>query len=130
MEFSSNQPIYLQVATWLEQQILEGKYPIGHKIPGVRDLAVYLIVSTRTVQNAVNQLVTSGLIITKRGQGNFVTEDATKIDDIKLDKKMRITQEYINEIMHVAQAQEIPDLVANVMKEYEDTRTRRDHVTG
>ena len=130
MEFSSNQPIYLQVATWLEQQILEGKYPIGHKIPGVRDLAVYLIVSTRTVQNAVNQLVTSGLIITKRGQGNFVTEDATKIDDIKLYKKMRITQEYINEIMHVAQAQEIPDLVANVMKEYEDTRTRRDHVTG
>ena len=89
-----------------------------------------MIVSTRTVQNAVNQLVTSGLIITKRGQGNFVTEDATKIDDIKLDKKMRITQEYINEIMHVAQAQEIPDLVANVMKEYEDTRTRRDHVTG
>ena len=130
MEFSSNQPIYLQVATWLEQQILEGKYPIGHKIPGVRDLAVYLIVSTRTVQNAVNQLVTSGLIITKRGQGNFVTEGATKIDDIKLDKKMRITQEYINEIMHVAQAQEIPDLVANAMKEYEDTRTRRDHVTG
>ena len=130
MEFSSNQPIYLQVATWLEQQIFEGKYPIGHKIPGVRDLAVHLIVSTRTVQNAVNQLVTSGLIITKRGQGNFVTEDATKIDDIKLDKKMRITQEYINEIMHVAQAQEIPDLVANAMKEYEDTRTRRDHVTG
>lgn len=130
MEFSSNQPIYLQVATWLEQQILEGKYPIGHKIPGVRDLAVHLIVSIRTVQNAVNQLVTSGLIITKRGQGNFVTEDATKIDDIKLDKKMRITQEYINEIMHVAQAQEIPDLVANAMKEYEDTRTRRDHVTG
>ena len=130
MEFSSNQPIYLQVATWLEQRILEGKYPIGHKIPGVRDLAVHLIVSTRTVQNAVNQLVTSGLIITKRGQGNFVTEDATKIDDIKLYKKMRITQEYINEIMHVAQAQEIPDLVANVMKEYEDTRTRRDHVTG
>lgn len=130
MEFSSNQPIYLQVATWLEQQILEGKYPIGHKIPGVRDLAVHLIVSTRTVQNAVNQLVTSGLIITKRGQGNFVTEDAAKIDDIKLDKKMRITQEYINEIMHVAQAQEIPDLVANAMKEYEDTRTRRDHVTG
>ncbi|GEP73967.1 GntR family transcriptional regulator [Weissella thailandensis] len=130
MEFSSNQPIYLQVATWLEQQILEEKYPIGHKIPGVRDLAVHLIVSTRTVQNAVNQLVTSGLIITKRGQGNFVTEDAAKIDDIKLDKKMRITQEYINEIMHVAQAQEIPDLVANAMKEYEDTRTRRDHVTG
>lgn len=130
MEFSSNQPIYLQVATWLEQQILEGKYPIGHKIPGVRDLAVHLIVSTRTVQNAVNQLVTSGLIITKRGQGNFVTEDAAKIDDIKLDKKMRITQEYINEIMHVAQAQEIPDLVANAMKECEDTRTRRDHVTG
>lgn len=130
MEFSSNQPIYLQVATWLEQQILEGKYQIGHKIPGVRDLAVNLIVSTRTVQNAVNQLVTRGLIVTKRGQGNFVTEDATKIDIIKLNKKMRVTQEYINEIMHVAQVQEIPGLIASAIKEYEDERTRRDNVTG
>lgn len=130
MEFSSNQPIYLQVATWLEQQILEGKYQIGHKIPGVRDLAVNLIVSTRTVQNAVNQLVTRGLIVTKRGQGNFVTEDATKIDMIKSNKKMHVTQEYINEIMHVAQAQEIPGLIASAIKEYEDERTRRDNVTG
>lgn len=130
MEFSSNQPIYLQVATWLEQQILEGKYQIGHKIPGVRDLAVNLIVSTRTVQNAVNQLVTRGLIVTKRGQGNFVTEDAAKIDIIRLNKKMRVTQEYINEIMHVAQAQEILGLIASAIKEYEDERTRRDNVTG
>lgn len=130
MEFSSNQPIYLQVATWLEQQILEGKYQIGHKIPGVRDLAVNLIVSTRTVQNAVNQLVTRGLIVTKRGQGNFVTEDATKIDMIKSNKKMYVTQEYINEIMHVAQVQEIPGLIASAIKEYEDERTRRDNVTG
>ena len=130
MEFSSNQPIYLQVATWLEQQILEGKYQIGHKIPGVRDLAVNLIVSTRTVQNAVNQLVTRGLIVTKRGQGNFVTEDAAKIDIIRLNKKMRVTQEYINEIMHVAQVQEIPGLIASAIKEHEDERTRRDNVTG
>ncbi|MDF8373236.1 GntR family transcriptional regulator [Weissella paramesenteroides] len=130
MEFSSNQPIYLQVATWLEQQILEGKYQIGHKIPGVRDLAVNLIVSTRTVQNAVNQLVTRGLIVTKRGQGNFVTEDAAKIDIIRLNKKMRVTQEYINEIMHVAQVQEIPGLIASAIKEYEDEQTRRSNVTG
>ncbi|ATF42062.1 GntR family transcriptional regulator [Weissella paramesenteroides] len=130
MEFSSNQPIYLQVATWLEQQILEGKYQIGHKIPGVRDLAVNLIVSTRTVQNAVNQLVTRGLIVTKRGQGNFVTEDAAKIDIIRLNKKMRVTQEYINEIMHVAQVQEIPGLIASAIKEYEDEQTRRGNVTG
>ncbi|MDF8375050.1 GntR family transcriptional regulator [Weissella paramesenteroides] len=130
MEFSSNQPIYLQVATWLEQQILEGKYQIGHKIPGVRDLAVNLIVSTRTVQNAVNQLVTRGLIVTKRGQGNFVTEDAAKIDIIRLNKKMRVTQEYINEIMHVAQVQEIPGLIASAIKEFEDEQTRRGNVTG
>ncbi|MCS9983642.1 GntR family transcriptional regulator [Weissella paramesenteroides] len=130
MEFSSNRPIYLQVATWLEQQILEGKYQIGHKIPGVRDLAVNLIVSTRTVQNAVNQLVTRGLIVTKRGQGNFVTEDAAKIDIIRLNKKIRVTQEYINEIMHVAQVQEIPGLIASTIKEYEDEQTRRGNVTG
>ena len=122
MEFSSNQPIYLQVATWLEQQIMEGTYQAGRKIPGVRDLAVTLIVSTRTVQNAINQLVENGLVVTKRGQGNFVTEDPTKISIIRADKKIDITKQYIDNVIHVAQISEIPELVAHAITKYEETQ--------
>ncbi|KAA8434430.1 GntR family transcriptional regulator [Weissella sagaensis] len=122
MEFSSNQPIYLQVATWLEQQIMEGTYQAGRKIPGVRDLAVTLIVSTRTVQNAINQLVENGLVVTKRGQGNFVTEDPTKISIIKADKKIDMTKQYIDNVIHVAQVNEIPELVAHAIAKYEETQ--------
>lgn len=120
MEFSSNQPIYLQVATWLEQQIMEGTYQAGRKIPGVRDLAVTLIVSTRTVQNAINQLAENGLVVTKRGQGNFVTEDPTKISIIKADKKIDMTKQYIDNVIHVAQVNEIPELVAHAIAKYEE----------
>lgn len=120
MEFSSNQPIYLQVATWLEQQIMEGTYQAGRKIPGVRDLAVTLIVSMRTVQNAINQLVENGLVVTKRGQGNFVTEDPTKISIIKADKKIDMTKQYIDNVIHVAQVNEIPELVAHAIAKYEE----------
>ncbi|CAM4274591.1 GntR family transcriptional regulator [Weissella hellenica] len=122
MEFSSNQPIYLQVATWLEQQIMAGTYQAGRKIPGVRDLAVTLIVSTRTVQNAINQLVENGLVVTKRGQGNFVTEDPTKISIIRADKKIDITKQYIDNVIHVAQISEIPELVAHAIAKYEETQ--------
>lgn len=122
MEFSSNQPIYLQVATWLEQQIMEGTYQAGRKIPGVRDLAVTLIVSTRTVQNAINQLVENGLVVTKRGQGNFVTEDPTKISIIKADKKIDMTKQYIDNVIHVAQVNEIPELVAHAIAKNEETQ--------
>lgn len=122
MEFSSNQPIYLQVATWLEQQIMAGTYQAGRKIPGVRDLAVTLIVSTRTVQNAINQLVENGLVVTKRGQGNFVTEDPTKISIIRADKKIDITKQYIDNVIHVAQISEIPELVAHAITKYEETQ--------
>jgi len=122
MEFSSNQPIYLQVATWLEQQIMEGTYQAGRKIPGVRDLAVTLIVSTRTVQNAINQLVENGLVVTKRGQGNFVTENPTKISIIKADKKIDMTKQYIDNVIHVAQVNEIPELVAHAIAKYEETQ--------
>lgn len=122
MEFSSNQPIYLQVATWLEQQIIKGTYQAGRKIPGVRDLAVTLIVSTRTVQNAINQLVENGLVVTKRGQGNFVTEDPTKISIIKADKKIDMTKQYIDNVIHVAQVNEIPELVAHAIAKYEETQ--------
>ncbi|MFR6559745.1 MAG: GntR family transcriptional regulator, partial [Weissella confusa] len=55
MEFNDNEPLYIQVADYLESEILDGKYEMGSKVPSVRELAAELVINGRTVQNAITR---------------------------------------------------------------------------
>lgn len=90
MEFKNNIPIYLQVKQYLYQEIITGKLQPDKKIPSVRTLAIHLTVNANTVQKALQQLNTEGIIYTRRGEGNFVTED-TKM--LKQTRKKLIKNE-------------------------------------
>ena len=70
-----NIPIYLQIEQYLYRQIALGKMKAGEKIPSVRKLALELTVNVNTVQRALQQMNDQGILYTKRGEGNFVTED-------------------------------------------------------
>ena len=83
MEFKDNIPIYLQIKQYLYRQIITGKLKPGKKIPSVRELAVQLTVNVNTVQRALQQMNFEGILYTKRGEGNFVTEDTTLLDKTK-----------------------------------------------
>ena len=74
MEFKDNIPIYLQIEQYLYRQIALGKMKAGEKIPSVRKLALELTVNVNTVQRALQEMNTQGILYTKRGEGNFVTE--------------------------------------------------------
>jgi GntR family transcriptional regulator len=75
MEFRDNEPIYLQIAAYVGQNILLGKWRADQKIPSVRDLAVELQVNLNTVLHAYEFLESQGVIYIKRGLGNFVASD-------------------------------------------------------
>lgn len=83
MKFKDNVPIYLQIKSLINQQIIAGKYALGAKLPSVRDLSVQLEVNINTIQKAINELVQEGLVVTKRGLGNFVTENLQIVDELK-----------------------------------------------
>lgn len=83
MEFKDNIPIYLQIEQYLYRQIALGKFQPGKKIPSVRQLAVDLTVNVNTVQRALGQMNEQGLLYTKRGEGNFVTEDTKLLQQTK-----------------------------------------------
>lgn len=85
MEFKDNIPIYLQIKQYLYRQIVTGKLKPGEKIPSVRELAVQLTVNVNTVQRALQQMNVEGILYTKRGEGNFVTEDTQLLDKTKQD---------------------------------------------
>lgn len=83
MEFKDNIPIYLQIEQYLYRQIAMGKLVAGEKIPSVRNLALDLTVNVNTVQRALQQMNDQGILYTKRGEGNFVTEDQELLQKTK-----------------------------------------------
>ena len=76
MDFRDKQAIYLQIADYVSEQVLLGRWPTGEKIPSVRDLAAELEVNPNTVMRTYDFLSQQGIIANKRGIGYFPAEDA------------------------------------------------------
>ncbi|MCY1506943.1 phosphonate metabolism transcriptional regulator PhnF [compost metagenome] len=76
MEFRDNKAIYLQIADYVCEHILLGKWEVGEKVPSVREMAVELEVNPNTVMRTYELLQTKGIINNKRGIGFFVADEA------------------------------------------------------
>ena len=63
MEFRDNEAIYLQIAAYVSENILLGKWPAEEKIPSVRDMAVELEVNPNTVMRSYEFLGRHDLFI-------------------------------------------------------------------
>ncbi|ABJ65059.1 GntR family transcriptional regulator [Levilactobacillus brevis] len=83
MEFDDKVPIYYQIKTYLYHEMIIGQLAPGDKLPAVRQLAVDLTVNVNTVQRALGEMITEGIIESKRGKGNFVTMDEQRITHLK-----------------------------------------------
>jgi len=69
----------LQIADAIKRKILSGMWPLGSKVPTVRDLALEMEVNPNTVQRAVTQLEAEGLLHAERTSGRYVSTDPTVI---------------------------------------------------
>ncbi|MGG7666454.1 GntR family transcriptional regulator [Dyadobacter sp. BHUBP1] len=87
MEFKDKQAIYLQIADYICEQILLGKWPPGERIPSVRDLAAMIEVNPNTVMRTYDFLQGKEIIFNKRGIGYSADEKAAeKILDYKKER--------------------------------------------
>lgn len=84
-QFESDRPIYTQLLEQIRMRIISGTYPIGSKLPSVRDLAATAAVNPNTMQKALSELERSGLIYSQRTSGRYVTEDRNLIHTLKED---------------------------------------------
>ena len=67
-----SQPLYLQIAGWIERKIRSGELPLGERLPPVRTLAQYLDVNRGSVASAYAHLSKIGLLQTRASTGTFV----------------------------------------------------------
>lgn len=74
MQFDTNTPIYLQIANYICNNILQNREQ--ERLPSVRELGAVLEVNPNTVVRAYEWLVNRNIIYNKRGVGFFVSPDA------------------------------------------------------
>ncbi len=76
-QFRSDTPVYKQIVSRLRAELLEGKYQTDGQIPPVRQLALEAAVNPNTMQRALSELESEGLLYTRSTSGRFVTSDET-----------------------------------------------------
>jgi DNA-binding transcriptional regulator YhcF (GntR family) len=78
MEFQINKktdfPIYQQLKEQIRYFLLNGDLGPGTRLPPPKDLAGYLRINKNTVIVAYKELEKEGLIVTRHGQGTYVSE--------------------------------------------------------
>ena len=82
-KFRRDRPIYAQLIEHLQRGVLTGEYPPGSAVPSVRTLAIEAEVNPNTMQKALAELETQGLLHTHRTSGRTVTEDRNMIEKLK-----------------------------------------------
>jgi len=100
MEFKDNEAIYLQIAAFVCENILTGKWTAGQKILSVRDLAVELEVNPNTVMRSYEFLQSLEIVYNKRGLGLFVADNG--FEKVKAYRKQQFVK------------QNLPDFFKNI----------------
>ena len=76
MQFKDNKPIFQQIAEHLCDEILQGRYPEGERLPSVREYAAEVEVNVNTLVRSYDWLSQKDIIFNKRGMGYFVSQGA------------------------------------------------------
>jgi GntR family transcriptional regulator len=79
IDANSHVPIFEQIAGSIRTGIANGVYRPGEMLPSLRVLALAVTVNPNTVKRAYERLEQEGLIVSRRGVGLFVTEEAVGI---------------------------------------------------
>ena len=93
-----NRAICPQLCEQICVAIASGEFLAGSKLPSVRDIALMAGVNPNTVQKALEQLSSQGVVYAERGSGWFVSSTNDDAKRVKQDVIFKKTQDYINEL--------------------------------
>jgi len=113
MDFSESKAIYQQIADFVCEQVLMGKWKENDRILSVRELGVQLEVNPNTVLRSYDFLQRYGIIANRRGVGYFAAEDAiAKIKELRRER-------FVNkELPHIFQEMELLGIGIGELNEY------------
>jgi GntR family transcriptional regulator len=100
LNFDSEQPIYMQLAEAIEDDVLKGILEEDSQIPSTTEISVVLKINPATARKGVNLLVDEGILYKKRGVGMFVTPGARR--KVMLKRKAKFYESYVVTLLEEA----------------------------
>jgi len=108
-------PIFKQIVDGIRMQVITGKLPVGSKLPSVRGLSMQLTVNTNTVAKAYTELLSHGLVESRKGLGLFVIKPKQILNEQEREDRLETAVDTLinetigldfnnDEIMHMVQS--------------------------
>jgi molybdate-binding protein/DNA-binding transcriptional regulator YhcF (GntR family) len=82
--------LYQKIATAIRQEVLDGRFRPGDRLPSLREMAKQWRCTLGTAQRAYTELARQGLVTSRPGQGTRVAEPPVKQDNTPLRRAMLV----------------------------------------
>lgn len=116
----SMKPIYIQIAEWLETEILSESIKMDEKVYSQYQLAEMLNINPATAAKGLNILADENVLYKKRGLGMFVSAEAKEIITAKRREQTlkSLVAELVREAEHLrVSEEELIDLILEAKRE-------------
>lgn len=111
-ELKGDRPVYAQLVEIIGQMIIKNVFPPDSKLPSVRDLAGMAEVNPNTMQKALVELESEGLISSVRTTGKYVTDNVELIEAYKRKLAIKELADFIGKMKNLGfGVEEIKELV-------------------
>ena len=94
-QIAAGRPVYIQLVEQLERAVVTGVYPPDERVPAVRDLAAQAQVNPNTMQRALAEMESRGLLVTQRTSGRTVTSDTALIAKTRQALAASLAQDFL-----------------------------------
>lgn len=118
--FDNSIPIYLQIIQEMKRKIIRKELSPGERLSSVRDLAKEAGVNPNTMQKALTELETEGLIETERTAGKYVTENIGHISLLREDYLKERLEPFLTELASLGIEEE--ELISLIRKHYKEAK--------
>lgn len=98
MKYTTNKPVYLQIARDLVTRLYRQEIPIATLLPSVRQLSMTYLVTPKTIQAVTAFLAENKIIARKPSVGSVVTNNFSDIKDLHHKFGLNETKSYLSEM--------------------------------
>lgn len=98
-------PIYQQIVNQVKYLVSSGALRADERLPSVRRLAEQLLINPNTVARAYRALEREGLLVTRRGDGVFVSDAGSRL---AADERQRIIEARVDVLLSEARQLGMP----------------------
>ena len=95
---TAGRPVYVQLIEQLELALVAGEFPPGSRIPPVRELAADAGVNPNTMQRALQDLESRGLLQAQRTAGRTVTANDTVLQALRRKRAATLARDFLQQM--------------------------------